>query len=167
MTNPYAPPTADVDDVSPLRTGQVLAGRGTRLGAAILEGVIIVAIVVPLILIGLVLQPSSLRAGGEPPWIGILLCVVAGFGWLALNLKFLYDNGQTIAKKILGIKIVRKDGSRASVKRIVGIRWVVNGLLGAIPLVGPIYGIVDSLFIFNAERRCLHDHLADTIVIVA
>jgi hypothetical protein len=45
---------------------------------------------------------------------------------------------------------------------IIG-RNVVNGILGIIPL----YGIIDSLFIFGNARRCVHDYIADTIVIKA
>jgi hypothetical protein len=39
----------------------------------------------------------------------------------------------------------------------------VNGLLGIIPL----YGIIDLLFIFGQRRQCIHDLIADTIVIKA
>jgi uncharacterized RDD family membrane protein YckC len=28
-----------------------------------------------------------------------------------------------------------------------------------------IYGLVDSLIIFGSARRCLHDHIAGTIVV--
>jgi uncharacterized RDD family membrane protein YckC len=70
-------------------------------------------------------------------------------------------NGQSIAKKLLKIKVVRSDGSRASLGRIFWLRNVVNGLLSIIPA----YGIVDVLFIFGESRQCLHDKIADTIVI--
>jgi hypothetical protein len=40
---------------------------------------------------------------------------------------------------------------------------MVNGLLGVIPL----YAIIDVLFIFGNARRCVHDYIADTIVIKA
>jgi len=72
-------------------------------------------------------------------------------------------NGQTIAKKIVGIKVVRSDGSPASLGRIFWLRNVVNGLLGIIPL----YGLIDILFIFGEQRQCLHDKIADTIVVKA
>ena len=87
------------------------------------------------------------------------------WGWLTL--KFVRENGQTIAKKILGIKVVRTDGSAASIGRIFWLRNVVNSLLAAIPLIGFLYSIVEVLFIFGDSRQCLHDKLADTIVVKA
>jgi uncharacterized RDD family membrane protein YckC len=68
---------------------------------------------------------------------------------------------------MLGIKIVRNDGSRAGLGRIFWLRMFVPGLVGAIPLVGGLFGLIDPLFIFGEEKRCLHDLIADTIVVTA
>jgi len=72
-------------------------------------------------------------------------------------------NGQSIAKKMLGIKVVRSNGSPASLGRVFWLRNFVNLLLGIIPL----YGLVDALLIFGEPRQCVHDKIADTIVIKA
>ena len=72
-------------------------------------------------------------------------------------------NRQTIAKKWLSIKVVRADGSRATLGRIFLLRNFLNIALSLIPL----YGIIDSLFIFSESRQCLHDKIADTIVVNA
>ena len=72
-------------------------------------------------------------------------------------------NGRSIAKKILTIKVVRSDGSPASLGRLIWLRNVVNWLISIIPL----YGLIDSLFIFGESRQCLHDKIADTIVVKA
>jgi uncharacterized RDD family membrane protein YckC len=63
--------------------------------------------------------------------------------------------------------VVRRDGSRASLGRIFWLRNFVNGIPGAIPVIGYVYFLVDSLFIFGARRRCIHDLIAGTIVINA
>ena len=158
MTNPYAPPQAVVADVIDPASGIQLADRGTRLGAALLDGLIVLVMVyLPFML--------SVVFGGEgaTSWIGL---VVAGIGlivWLFFTVKFLGENGQSIGKKACKIKILRKDGSEVSISRVIIGRNVVNGLLGIIPL----YGIIDSLFIFGNARRCVHDYIADTIVIKA
>ena len=79
-----------------------------------------------------------------------------------------HRNGQTIGKKMLGIKVVRTDGSRATVARIFWMRNVPFLLLGAIPLyIGDLFTLADSLLIFRASNQCLHDQFADTIVINA
>ena len=83
--------------------------------------------------------------------------------WGVLTIRFLLRNSQSIAKKLLGIKVVRADGSHASFSRIFWLRNVVNTLLSIVPL----YSIVDSLFIFSESYQCLHDKLADTIVVKA
>lgn len=160
--NPYRAPTSHVDDVGE-EMGE-LAGRGTRLGAVLLDGLmfgvlgIIAAIAIP------ALGPNGSGAG-----VAVAIGVV-GIGILALlivNLVLLHRNGQTLGKKWLGIKITRTDGDRAGLGRIFFLRMLVPGLIGAIPLAGPIFSIVDPLFIFRESRRCLHDAIADTIVVRA
>jgi uncharacterized RDD family membrane protein YckC len=83
------------------------------------------------------------------------------WAWITLLLVARY--GQTIAKRMLDIKVVRSDGSQASLGRIFWLRNVVNTLLGVIPLCS----IIDPLFIFGERRRCIHDLIADTIVVKA
>ena len=79
----------------------------------------------------------------------------------------MHKNGQTIGKKLLSIKVVRSDGSRASLARIFWLRNIVNAIPGAIPLLGNLYVLADHLFIFGEKRQCLHDKIADTIVVRA
>jgi uncharacterized RDD family membrane protein YckC len=76
-------------------------------------------------------------------------------------------NGQTIGKKLLGIKVVRSNGARASLGRIFWLRNFVNGIPASIPLIGMLYTLVDHLLIFGEPRQCLHDKIADTIVVNA
>jgi uncharacterized RDD family membrane protein YckC len=59
--------------------------------------------------------------------------------------------------------VVRSDGSPVSLGRIFWLRNVVNILLGIIPF----YSLIDSLLIFGETRQCVHDKLADTIVVRA
>lgn len=170
-TNPYAPPQAAVQDVTD--SGDlVLAGRGARLGATILDGLIVVAVMyLPLILV--------VKASGQAVFVNariniagfsnvLLLLPVAGLLAIAwLNYLYVSRNGQSIAKKIVGIKLVRADGSPVSVARVFWLRNVLNGAIGLIPLVGTVYWLVDALLIFGERRQCVHDKIADTIVINA
>ena len=151
-TNPYAPPQAAVQDVAD--SDSQLAGRGTRLLTMILDSIILVAMVYLPMMIGTAVSRA----------IPFDLLVAAGLvGWIWLTVMFVSRNGQSIGKKITGIKVVRSDGSRASLGRIIVLRNVLNSLLGIIPL----YGLVDALLIFGESRQCVHDKIADTIVIKA
>jgi uncharacterized RDD family membrane protein YckC len=170
-TNPYAPPQAAVQDVTD-SGDHVLAGRGVRLGAALLDGLIVVIVMyVPLIIaVKLSGQALFVNARFNSAGIGALAMLLPVVGLLAIGgLNYLYvsRNGQSIAKKIVGIKVVRSDGSPVSVARVFWLRNVLNLAIGAIPLLGGVYALADALLIFGAPRQCLHDKIADTIVIDA
>jgi len=157
--NPYAAPEARIVDQLP-QSDLVLAERGTRLGAVFLDGLIVVLVYLPgLLLISLADDNKTMK------YVGIALMVIVILGLLAYNCVLLHRNGQTIAKKMLGIKVVRRDGSPVSLGRFFALRFLPVSLLGAIPLVGGLVSLTDALMIFGEERRCLHDQFADTIVI--
>lgn len=165
--NPYAPPKGAVQDCDSSSAGES-AERITRLAAAFLDGLIAAAMIyLPFVVIVAGAGGFAANGDGEPNTavigIGVILCLIGLIAWIWLTVVFVLRNGQSIAKKMLGIKVVRKDGSKASLGRIFWLRNVVNGLLGIVPF----YGLIDVLLIFGAERRCIHDHLADTIVVKA
>ncbi len=162
--NPYAPPRSAVSDVAD--SGELEpAGRGLRLGAYLLD--ILIASIMMGVPFGLVggfsMQIDATGHVQEFP-VGAILAGVAGsIVWLVLTILYVARNGQTIAKKLLDIKVVRADGSRASLGRIFWLRNVVNAILGIIPF----YFLIDHLVIFGDARQCVHDKIADTIVVVA
>lgn len=168
--NPYAPPTANVADTASDSDTLEQAGRGIRLGAALLDGVAAgLLIYVPAFVVG---GTSGLLSGASDPYalffgpFGIAIAV--GFVvWAAITFVLVKRNSQTIGKKLLGIKVVRSDGSHATLGRIFWMRNVVNAIPSMIPIVGYFYGLVDHLFIFSERRQCLHDKIADTIVVKA
>lgn len=165
--NPYQAPASFVEDVD---SGDPLApaDRGTRLAAAFLDALI------GGFLVGLVAAiaiPAMLGSRGNameslPLLIALFLLMGAGvlvpFIW---NLVWLSRYGQTIGKRLLKIRIVRMDGTQAGLGRIFALRMLVPGILGAIPVLGPIFALVNICFIFRDDRRCIHDLLADTRVV--
>jgi uncharacterized RDD family membrane protein YckC len=170
-SNVYAPPKAPVADIDPAE-GLVLAGRGMRLLAAIIDGIItMIFVYVPLLLSGDLQEASERAMQTQDPMaiysgfvgVGGLMALIGFLIWCAITFVLVQRNGQTIAKKLLNIKVVRSDGSKASVARIFWLRNVVNALIGIIPL----YTLIDHLFIFSERRQCLHDKIADTIVVNA
>jgi uncharacterized RDD family membrane protein YckC len=165
-TNPYAPPQATVQDVTD--STATPAGRGTRLVAVILDGLIVAAMVYIPLIIGIAMngRPMVLNGHFNPmviSGIGSWLPTIGFIAWCWLTILFVSRNGQSIGKKMLGIKVVRSDGSRASLGRIFLLRNVVNTLLALVPF----YGLVDILLIFGDAQQCVHDKIADTIVIKA
>jgi uncharacterized RDD family membrane protein YckC len=166
--NPYAAPRAAVADISTAAESEP-ADRIVRLAAAILDGIIVMAIIyIPLLLGGGASIYMAVLTGRQPEVgagfaIWSLIAFIGFIAWIWVTIVLVARNGQTIAKKLLSIKVVRSDGSKASLGRIFWLRNFVNGLLGIIPL----YQLVDILFIFGDQRQCLHDKIADTIVVKA
>jgi uncharacterized RDD family membrane protein YckC len=163
MTNLYAPPGAVVADIAGVDASAEFAGRGARLGASLLDGIIFTAMVYLPLLVTVAVGPDAAPDDGSNPVVivGGIVTLIGLIAWCWLTIKYVARNGQSIAKKLLHMKVVRRDASRASLSRIFWLRNVVNGLLGIIPL----YVIIDGLFIFGESRQCLHDRIADTIVV--
>ena len=164
-SNPYAPPKGAVRDLQ--REGQELAGRLVRLLANILDGIIAALMIyVPAFIVmaatGRLEQPSGDFDAGSLT-LPVALAVIGAIAWAWITILLVARYGQTMGKRLLEIRVVRSDGSQASLGRIFWLRNVVNGLLGIIPL----YALIDVLFIFGQRRQCIHDLIADTIVIKA
>jgi uncharacterized RDD family membrane protein YckC len=82
---------------------------------------------------------------------GLLVELVAQASW-----------GQSIGKRLVGIRVMRLDGSEIELWRLILLRNVVLHVVGQ--LCGLI-GLIDALWIFGDQQRCLHDYLADSIVV--
>ena len=163
---PATPPPASVasaEETAPL------ASREARLGGAILDSLVALACLAPgLVLVGLaggftdgdeVENPALFLAGG--------LWLLAAFAVLVtVQCYLLTKHGQTIGKRLVKTRIVAvDDGRNPGFVRAVLLRTVLNGVIAAIPFVGNAYSIVDVLFIFRDDRRCLHDLIAGTKVV--
>jgi uncharacterized RDD family membrane protein YckC len=166
--NPFAPPLVRVSEPLPA-DGLVEANRGARLAAAILDGLVPVVVVAILGICAAVALPAIGR-GSSGAGAAIVFAVALGVvivGWLVVTGVMVYRYGQTIGKRIMSIRVVRSDGSRAAFGRILGLRVGVMMVLGFIPLLGPLVGLIDSLLIFRDSSKCLHDDIADTRVVTA
>jgi len=162
--NPYAGPetTAREFAQAPRRKRKKfrLADRGTRLGAVVIEGLLVAVCYVPLFATLAVSETFEFTV-----FVGLSLLLLSVYG--LLTLYFVATRAQTLGKLMLGISIATPDGERAGFARIFLLRGLVAGLPVAVPYLGSLYGLVDILFIFGQERRCLHDLIAGTIVIEA
>ena len=84
--------------------------------------------------------------------------------FLLVNGYFLKRDGQTVGKKLLGIKITTLTGAVPDFWPMVAKRYLVFWVITYLPFVGNLIALVDALFIFRDDKRCLHDHLAGTVV---
>jgi len=130
------------------RLGALLIDIGLTLGCYLFYGLAIV--------LTLVFSSTNLfLIGNLLTWAALLALVVYQLYLLSLT-------GQTLGKRWLNIKVIRLDtGQNGGFVTNVLVRIFLNSLLG----VGICYIIVDPLFIFRGDRRCIHDLIADTQVV--
>jgi uncharacterized RDD family membrane protein YckC len=159
--------------------GHQLAGRGTRLSAAGLDGSLVMLACVPALVD---MTKTIVRTYIEQERLdlkfsmsaGIALSGVLLFALCVITAVLVARNGQTIGKKLLGIRVVRSNGAPAGLGRIFWLRNVAASApsllqLGSsgLALAGFVYSLVDELMIFGDTRQCLLDRIADTIVVRA
>jgi len=97
--------------------------------------------------------------------------LAAGAAILIANLYFLTVAGQTIGKRLAGLRIVSKEteengGFVVNVLRrgvVPGLAYVALTIVH--PILGGLFVWTDILFIFRSDRRCVHDHIAGTLVV--
>jgi uncharacterized RDD family membrane protein YckC len=158
--DPYKPPEGRVEDPVDLAAIS-LATRGKRLAGASVDLLFYgVAAAILVLVVGAFTRESMLTDVLVPGYAGISIIFV-------INLYLLHQNGQTLGKKIVGTRIVMTDGSRAGLARIFVLRMLAPGMIGWVPYIGFPFGLADTLFIFREDRRCLHDLMAGTMVVVA
>jgi uncharacterized RDD family membrane protein YckC len=162
---PVAPP-------KPVWAGPPLASWGSRVGATLLDGL------VQTVVIGLMFVPGVLALIADATAIGIILLVLAFFGYLAVYV--LYGawfmrregerNGQTLGKQWLGIRVVRDDGRPydlgSGVLREFAVKQLLFGVVGS--AFAGIPWFVDNLWpLWEDENRALHDLIVKSHVVRA
>ena len=183
--DPYSPPGSDVN-AGLLTGGQglELAERGTRLWAVMIDGLLISLPLLPVVVVGIYFGSQADAAVGAAMRaeegglgsrrdetvllglgiVGALCCLgalaVAIYQWVLIS-----RTGQTLGKKWTGIRIERIDGARLTFGSGVFLRNWIAKLVGSVPYLGAVFQLVDCLFIFRDDRRCIHDHIAGTRVV--
>lgn len=175
-TNPYAAPGAVVNDAPVFNANDLearKASRWQRWWGNFIDGFIIALCSWPLSMwsathIGLN-HSTSARLLANFPFTGptaMIVSLVLVLGLISVNVALLNGNGQTIGKRAVGTKIVRTDGSEVELWRVIVLRYLPLFFARWIPVVGGLAYLADALVIFGNEKRCIHDYIADTIVIV-
>ena len=160
--NPYAPPGADVA----VSESQDLAERGTRLGGAIIDGLLLAGLIWAFVFASGIWSRMVEQSNTVTDTVLIFLVSVGAF--LLLNGYLLAKHGQTIGKRLLNMRIVSvQDGRILPFWRVMALRYLPVWVIGYIPLVGSVFSLVNPLFIFREDRRCVHDLIAGTRVVKA
>jgi len=139
----------------------VLATIGKRFAALIVDSILVGVVSVP---IAFAMMAFLASTPSEPPSEEtVALYMFAMIGTLGLWVLFYMTwfvgrFGATPGKMLLGIKIVRSDGSPVSYLRAFARFWA-HQLSANIMYIGFIIAL------FDEQRRGLHDHICDTRVI--
>jgi uncharacterized RDD family membrane protein YckC len=143
-----------LDEIAAQADVQVtLASRVLRLAAVIIDSIIVLS--------G---QGLMFVFSGTPL---VILPTLLALALGAVQIIMLSKRGQTIAKWLLGLAIVDQiDKQPPGFVRAALIRALPQMVLSVfLPIWSLVYQVVDALPIFGADRRCIHDRLAGTIVI--
>ena len=165
MTDPYQPPnsTLTTDEAA---GEHPLASRWARLAAVLVDGIIAALLTVPFFMV--TGMWSDMTSGAEPSYGFTLLSGLYGFvAYVVVHYYFLNQNGQTVGKKALGIRIENLEGRLIGAPNIIGKRYLPVTAASLVPIIGGLLVIIDALFIFRKDRRCVHDMIAGTRVVKA
>lgn len=164
--NPFRAPSASVADI-PENGGLELAGRGHRFGAAMIDGLIAMLLGLPIAYaVGIIGMANFMKGQSGHSFMMSLEMGVLGFVIFILTQGyFLQKNGQTIGKKIVGIRIVDLDEKNPGIGTLLGRRYAPIFIAQIVPTIGPFLGMIDPMFIFRRDRRCIHDLIASTKVV--
>lgn len=162
--NPYQAPQAVLQEQGAAQP--LLASRGARLGAVLIDTLLIALVTVPIAFFDGTF--SAAQQGIQPSLGQQLISLVIGLVAFVLIHGYLLKNyGQTVGKRLLNIAIVDLQGNVPSFVPMVAKRYVLLWVVAAIPLIGMFIALADCLSIFRGDRRCLHDLVAATRVVVA
>jgi uncharacterized RDD family membrane protein YckC len=163
--NPYQAPQSNLEHSA---DGLQLAGRGERLGAAMLDGILMLSILFPAMYAGgyFAAAMAAAERNEQVPFLLTLAWSAVGFAvFVAVQGWPLSRTGQTWGKKLLGIRIVTLEGAKPALTPLLLRRFLPVQVINLVPVLGGLANLVNVLLIFRADRRCGHDLIAGTRVV--
>jgi uncharacterized RDD family membrane protein YckC len=157
MTDPNWPPPAPPAYITP-RPGPVegeLAGWGPRVGAALIDGIIVTAVIVALLL------AAASGSGNGAAGAGVVVAYLLAYLYAPLTMMRKGEhNGQTFGKQAVGIRVRRDTGAEMGFWYSALREILVKGLVGTFTL-----GIDYLWPLWDKRNQALHDKVANTVVI--
>jgi uncharacterized RDD family membrane protein YckC len=158
---------------APAGDGLELANRGRRLLGALADGALESLCWLPTSL-AMMRAWSEMAASHEADptvlmdtfWNNTALSLPYLGALLLVQVVLLTLRSQSLGNLLAGTRIVRaSDGTPGGFLHAFLLRGCLARVLRLVPILGAIFWITDSLFIFRADRRCLHDLMAGTKVV--
>jgi uncharacterized RDD family membrane protein YckC len=140
-----------------------------RLLATTIDFILVPVCALLIMLVTGALEHAEDYAGDYQVPVRILLLGVSSY--LLLNGWLLYRRSQTVGKLLLGVKIISAQSSAApALWKLLCVRALFFPLLYLVIFFGLVpwlvlLPLVDVIFIFGKQRRCLHDYAAGTLVV--
>ena len=149
------------------------ADLGKRFLGALADGVAGLVFVGPGIAMGVAAFGNEKQNLGQrndvpPPlwWAGMAVAIVGALVLGGLQIYLLLSRSQSIGKYLVKTQIFDLETNEpAGAVKCFLMRHMLGGVIGGIPCIGLIYILADSLFVFRADHRCLHDLIAGTYVV--
>ncbi len=143
-----------------------LAGLGSRGTAALIDTGLLLLIIMAEVIVGLFAAFGSMRLMGEAArglfvWIAAAVVVVVFVTyWGYFILGEVIAGGRTPGKRVMGIRVVRDDGSRVG-----AVDSVIRNLVRAIDLMPGTYAVGILSILLSDKAKRLGDMAAGTAVI--
>ena len=149
---------------APALSPLVLSSRVDRLLATIVDAVVGLVVGIPL---SLYTGLYDAIFNGQPLSGKVYLEIpLAEWVWFFLvNWYWLKKYGQTVGKRLLGIRISDFQTEAVPPFWRLLVRITVVPMAALFGTVGNAFALVDVLFIFGKNRRCIHDLIASTRVV--
>jgi len=148
-----------------------LTSRWRRLLATGFDAILVPGVTIFLVMIFDVIEQAD---DFIDRWWTVHILAIAIGSYLALNGYTLWQSGQTLGKKIVGIAIITRqpqpDGTSEFLPppfwKLIAVRALFFPLLfvGIMPFLIRIPAL-DLISIFGKQRRCLHDYFCSTVVV--
>lgn len=130
-----------------------LASPWARLGARLVDGVVVLALTLPL-------WPA---VGTSPLLVLQLLALLVG---AVYEVAFVTRRGQTPGKMLLGVRVVVAGTDHVPDLGRAVTRWGVPTALSLVPVVGPFLALAAfGVILWDPLRRGWHDRAAGTLVV--
>lgn len=153
----------------------VLAGWWRRVGATVIDGIIVGAVALAIMApLGIGIFASGDNETGVVAFalaFAAAALVVTVVAFIYAPLLMARTNGQTLGRMATGIRVVRTSGERmtfgwAMLREVVIKAFLFNVLLGSVSF--GLAGILDVLWpLWDEENRALHDFLVQTRTVMA